>query len=107
VNVGASASVSGLFAAQTRLAIAANDIANANTTGYRQSRAELTAANPSGVRVQAITQPGDPTAADAPSNTSLAEEMTELIAGKHMYGANAQALRSILELQGQLFDRRV
>jgi flagellar basal-body rod protein FlgC len=105
VNIGTS--ISGLFAAQTKLDVAANDIANANTPGHRESRAELAAADPSGVRVQAITQPGDPTGPDALSTTSLATEMTELIAAKHTYGANAQALRSVTELQGHLFDQRI
>ena len=105
MNIGAS--LSGLFAAQTRVNVAANDVANANTAGYRESRAELAEAAP-GVRVEQITQPGpaDP-AADAPSNVSLAGEMTELVAAKHMYGANAQVLRSMIETQGALFDQRV
>lgn len=105
MNIGAS--LSGLFAAQTRFDVAANDVANANTTGHRESRAELSAAAP-GVRVDAITQPGpEGSPADAPSNVSVAEEMTEIVAAKHMYGANAQVLRSMLETQGALFDRRV
>lgn len=105
MNIGTS--TSGLFAAQAKLAVAANDIANANTARHRQSRAEFATASPSGVRVQAITQPGAPTEAEAPSNTSLSEEMTELILSKHTYGANAQALRNVAQLQGHLFDERV
>lgn len=108
MNIGAS--LSGLFAAQTRFDVAANDVANANTPGYRESRTEL-AETGDGVQVSAITRPGDatgaPAAPDAPSDVSLAEEMTELIVARHTYGANAQMLRSTLELQGQLFDRRV
>lgn len=104
MNIGAS--LSGLLAAQTRFDVAANDVANANTAGYRESRAELAEAAP-GVRVEQITQPGPQgSPADAPSNVSLAEEMTELVAAKHMYGANAQVLRSMLETQGTLFDQR-
>ena len=108
MNIGAS--LSGLFAATTQLDVAANDIANANTAGYRQSRAELAEANP-GVQVTAITKPGDAAGAladpEAPSDVSLAEEMTDMIIARHTYGANAQMLRSTVEMQGTLFDRRV
>lgn len=105
MNIGAS--LSGLFAAQTQFDVAANDVANANTGGYRESRAEL-ADTGNGVRVQAITQPGgEPGAPDSPSDVSLAEEMTQLVIARHTYGANAQVLRSTLETQGMLFDQRV
>jgi len=109
VNIGAS--LSGLFAARTQFDVAANDVANANTGGYRQSRTELGDASPDGVRVEAITKPGDADgsqpAADAPSDVNLAEEMTDMIVARHTYGANAQMLRSSIELQGTLFDQRV
>jgi flagellar basal-body rod protein FlgC len=104
VNIGAS--LSGLFAAQTRFDVAANDVANANTAGYRQARADLAEATP-GVRVEQISRPGqEGSPAEAPSDVSLAEEVTEIVAAKHMYGANAQVLRSMLETQGTLFDTR-
>lgn len=108
MNIGAS--LSGLFAAQRRFDVAANDVANANTGGYRESRTELAEGNP-GVQVTGITKPGDaagtPADPDAPSDVSLAEEMTEMIVARHTYGANAQMLRNTLELQGTLFDKRV
>ncbi len=108
MNIGTS--LSGLFAAKTQFDVAANDIANANTAGYRQARTELAEGNP-GVQVTGISKPGDaagtPADPDAPSDVSLAEEMTDMIVARHTYGANAQMLRSTIELQGALFDRRV
>ena len=108
MNIGAS--LSGLFAAKTQFDVAANDIANANTGGYRQKRTEFGDTR-QGVEIQAITPPVDDSpssSADvAPSNVSLAEEMTQLTTARHAYGANARMLQSQLETQGMLFDQRV
>lgn len=100
-----SASLSGLFAAQNRFDVAANDIANANTPGHLDQRAELAEGPGGGVRVEAISKSGDP--ASPVSNVSLSDEMTELITAKHMYGANAQVVRSLVDVQGTVFDQRV
>ncbi|MBJ7332777.1 MAG: hypothetical protein JHC95_22975 [Solirubrobacteraceae bacterium] len=107
MNIGAS--LSGLLAANTKFDVAANDIANANTGGYRQKRTEF-GDTKQGVEIQAITKPVDDSASSedgTSSNVSLAEEMTELTTARHAYGANARALQTQLETQGTLFDQRV
>ena len=99
------AAISGLRAADTMLAVAADNIANMNTPGYRSRRAELTqvAGPPAGpgrgVAVTVVAANADQQ--ELPEGFSGVDLVTEIgatLVAATMYRANAR----VLELHGQM-----
>jgi flagellar basal-body rod protein FlgC len=120
-------SVQAMQVASTSQQVAANNVANMNTNGFRSSRVELeTGPGDQGVRVSGIyenTQPGplveggewvetdagrvyEKTLVEA-SNTDLAEEMVQMMENERLFEANAVALRTQLEMRGRFIDEMV
>lgn len=93
---GLSISLSGIQSALRRLDIAANNIANLNTPGYRAQRAEFEAA------VTEANARQD--AAETPSNVNLAEEQVNLLTSEVSVRANINAIRAQDEIFRQLLD---
>lgn len=117
-----STALSGLNAASARLGNAANNIANADTPGYRARRVDL-APGPEGVRILGTSPryadtytstagstdtPPDATPdsdeRSAPSDVDLATEAVDVIRTKSLYGANAAVVRVADSLIGTLLD---
>ena len=100
--------VSGIRAAGVRFAAHAENVANANSTGYTALRPEQisTAAGP----VVRVTRPekSRPNAQQPenaqPSDVDLARELVDIIAVKYDYKAAAKVLRTADELSGALLD---
>ena len=98
------------------IAVAADNIANINTDGFRASSVRYeTGAGGYGVRLGEIREnstPGplydryDGSGSVEASNTDVAREMTNLITEQRMYEANAVPLRVYDDLLGTLVDIR-
>jgi flagellar hook protein FlgE len=90
--------------ARTMLDVAAHDVANVSTPGFRPYRATATEAPG---RAGAVVGAVERSAAEPPagmSGTDLAVEMPELIVAGATYSANAVALRTQDETTGSLLD---
>ena len=111
---GISNSLSGLAAAQSKINAAAHNIANANTDGFKKTRAILEESAAGGVQVtlDTVHTPGPISFKETDqgvvpielSNVDLAEEMVELIVSKHSFQANLGALRIQDDILGSLLD---
>jgi flagellar basal body rod protein FlgG len=104
---------SALDALGRKLEVTANNIANADTPGFKRSRAILEEANPAGVvvSIHKVDSPGGPLPATDPSaaeqessNVSLEEEIIDLITTKRAFEANTKPLKAEDEMVGSLLD---
>ena len=106
--------LSGLNAASDDLGVTANNIANANTNGFKRDQAVLQEGPAGDVRVR-ITKdvspaPEDPLAPDAPgvakelANVDLTDELTGMIPTEIGYKANLKTIRSRDDMIGTLLD---
>lgn len=121
-----TANIQALHAIGISQQVAANNIANMNTNGFRSSRVDLeTGPNDQGVRVQDIVEntqpgplvPGGEYVRDGDmryeeglvegSNTDLATEMVHMIHNELAYAANAVAIRTDMEMTGTLINTMV
>jgi flagellar basal-body rod protein FlgC len=104
-----SIAASGLNAAQTQLAVTANNVANVNTPGYQAQRVDLVDLSPNGVGVGGITTDSSPVPADANgkptgSNVDLAGQSVDLMREKTLYTANAAVIKTADQMLGTLLD---
>jgi flagellar basal-body rod protein FlgC len=107
--------------------VSANNVANANTEGFRSSRVEYESGpDGRGVRVSDITEnpaPGpqvrsrehveteegrryEETYTEG-SNTDLATEMVQMMENERNFAANAEAVRAQMEMEGRFIDMMV
>lgn len=95
--------VTGMRAAQTRIAVHTENIVNITTPDYARLRANQvsTSAGPL-VRVQRDEKPR-PGGQQYPG-AGLAEELVGLIRGKQEFKASATVIRTANEMQGALLD---
>ena len=104
--------LTGLQAFSTRLQANGNNIANANTDGFKRTRITNGAAPPSGVRTQAekISTPGtaipQQTGAESEmvelSNVDLATEIVDMGLNSTLYKANLKTIETANEMTGTL-----
>lgn len=111
---GISASLSGLLAFGRKLGVAAHNIANVHTDGFKKSRLQHIESAPPGngvvTRVQEIVTPGPTWYEDTPqgsqsveqSNVDLGEEMVEMLVARRGFQANLRALQAQDELLGSV-----
>jgi flagellar basal body rod protein FlgG len=99
-----SASVGGMHVAKTMFDVAANDIANMNTEGFRPSRVDAAEAPGQGGAVVESIRRSDTTPPEGLSGTDLAEEMTDLVVASVTFKANSSALRAQQVTTGFLLD---
>ncbi|HXG18397.1 MAG TPA: flagellar basal body rod C-terminal domain-containing protein [Methylomirabilota bacterium] len=107
-------SLSGLKALQKQLAIAAHNLANVNTDGFKKSRAVLQEAKPQGVTAQPqkLELPGPLLLEQRPdgeqlieqSNVDVGEEIPNVLIGQRAYEANLKMLKAADETTGTLLD---
>jgi flagellar basal-body rod protein FlgC len=96
--------LTGLSAASAQLALTANNLANADTPGYRSQHASLTALpNTDGVQLSHISQDPSPTTPDS-SNVDLVRETVDLTKEKLLYTANAKVVAVADHLTGTLLN---
>ncbi len=90
--------------------VIANNIANANTDGFKKSRADLVQTTPAGVTVSTgqVNTPGDRVTIGGeerePSNVDAGEELIALIVNRRATEANIRTLKTTQEMQGTLLD---
>ncbi len=107
-------SLSGLNAFQQQLGVAANNLANVNTDGFKASRAVLESAQPQGViaKSQKLELPGplelqqtaDGEQQVEKSNVDVGQEMVGLMTARRAYQVNLKALKTADETVGSLLD---
>ncbi len=97
VNV-LSIAQSGMQSAQMRLNSAANNVANANTPGFRRDEVQAQSQPEGGVatRVQKADRPG----------VNLEQEVVEQMSASFAYKANLQVLRTADRTVGSLLNER-
>jgi flagellar basal-body rod protein FlgC len=95
-----STALSGMQAASLELDVAANNVANLSTPGFRPSAVSLSASPDGGVAAQVA--PGPPTSL----GTDPLNEMTTLIVAPLAYAANARVVTASEQMTASLFDRR-
>src|SRR4051812_48669145 len=91
-------SLSGLNAFQQQLSIAANNLANVNTDGFKQSQTVLESVNPQGVIATskklelsgplALEPEADGVSLVEKSNVDVSQEMTSLLTAQRAYQLN-------------------
>ncbi len=107
-------SLSGIRAFGKKLDVHADNIANADTDGFKKSRAVLSTDENSGVRadIEKVDTPGPPNPAAAKdataekerSNVDLVAEITETIPTTIGYKANLKTIQAEDEMLGALLD---
>jgi flagellar basal body rod protein FlgG len=104
-----SIALTGVQAAQTRLAASAQNIANSNTPGYRAQSVVQTALEPLGGTVAQTVRSADPTAgatSAAPAPGLQASDVIEQLSARNAALANLQVFRRANEAVGSLLDQR-
>jgi flagellar basal-body rod protein FlgC len=104
--------LSGLTAHGTKVSSNANNIANANTEGFKKSRVILSTIDPQGVaaRTEQVETPGpmmvEPTGNGMElieqSNVDIGQELPELSLNSRLYEANLKTLQTADEMLGSL-----
>jgi flagellar hook protein FlgE len=111
---GISSSLTALTAFGTKLHVTANNVANANTKGFKYSRVTPVEGVPQGVRavVERIGSPGPQVPVESSqgpaieelSTVDLGQEMADMILSQRAFEANVHALRTQDEAVGTLLD---
>jgi len=92
-----SASVSGMNAAQVRLSVSANNVANAQTNGYQRQEVVQSTAPDGGTITNVIKTP-------QPNNPALEKDMVEQLSAKNQFLANLQMFKAQERALGKLLD---
>lgn len=88
--------VSGLHAAQTRLSVAAHNVANAATPGFRRQQLALSTDAGGGVATTVVRAP-------APG-AALEHDRVEQLRARHEFAANLAVFRTADRMTGTLLD---
>jgi len=111
-----SSAIAGMSANAVRAAVAANNIANFNTPGFKAARATVAAAEAGQpeVYISESTRPGtklqrpdglpESAGPEETSNVDLAEAFVQLQTAEYGYKANAAVIRSQAEILGTVLD---
>ncbi|KJR98596.1 MAG: hypothetical protein VR65_18860 [Desulfobulbaceae bacterium BRH_c16a] len=107
-------SLSALQAFGTKIQSSSNNVANANTDGFKKSRVTMTNVDPQGVRAQVdtVNTPGATVYRETSegldpielSNVELGYEIPELIVSSAMYKANLKTVETVNEMTGALLN---
>ena len=89
---------SGLQAAQTRLNVSANNVANAQTEGFRRDQVQAAAQADGGVRTQVNKMPQ--------SGAHLIQDLLDQKSATYAFKANLQTVKATDEMMGRLLDVR-
>ncbi len=108
-----SNNLSAIQAMETQMNVTANNIANVDTNGFKESSAVLTEGAKGGV-VVSISRPDGSTGlaagtkpdakAQEPSNVDLTQQLSGMIPTQQGYEANLKAIKAQNEMLGSLID---
>ncbi len=111
---GIQAALSALQAYSTKIQNNANNVANANTEGFKKGKVILTETLPQGVRanVEKVDTPGPIIFEETntglepieQSNVDLSQEFPEMINNQHAFEANLKTLQAENEMLDSLLD---
>lgn len=109
-----SSALSALNGFATKLQSNGNNIANANTDGFKKTRVthSITEAQGINVQIEKVVKPGTSVFKETVagmemvelSNVDLASELTDLNLNSHFYKANLKTLETLEEMSGELLD---
>jgi len=100
-----SISLSGLSAAAQGLGVTANNVANANSEGYRARRLDQEELQEGGVRASQLVESQEPTAPGG-SNVDYATEMVAMMTQSVSYTANLEVMKTQDQMLGQFMDMK-
>ena len=89
--------LSGMQAAQVRLAASAHNVANFTTDGVRPLRVVQSTLAGGGATARAVQTP-------APEPVDLAHELVEQMLAKHQFGASLRAVAASSDMLGSVLD---
>jgi flagellar basal-body rod protein FlgC len=102
--------LSGMNAAAAQMTIAASNVANMESRGYKAARVNLAEDAGGGVRVDSVTTDSSPGAIDEEgqegSNVDPAEEIVQMDLAKFSYAANARVVKTVDDMMGTLLDAK-
>ena len=106
--------LSALQAFGTRLQSNGNNIANANTDGFKKTRVTMTDVDPQGVKAQVdrVNTPGSSVYQETGkgletvelSNVELSSELPEMSVNSTLYKANLRTIETVDEMTGAFLD---
>jgi flagellar hook protein FlgE len=102
MDLSLNAATSGMQTAMTRQAVAANNIANVETPGYRQMNSHQAETPPAGVRFTGVTRTPNPD--KTTSGTDLAQQMVDLKVNNADFTANTKAFKVQDRMIGEAID---
>ncbi len=97
-----SVAASGMRAAQTRLSVAAENIANADTPGYRPALVDTVELSTGGVGT--IVRRGDASDGGDGSGVDIAAEQVAMVRSATYFAANAAVVKTANRMLGSLLD---
>ena len=108
--------LSGLHAFGAKVQSNSNNIANANTDGFKRTRVILESTHPHGVKAQVekINTPGPKVFQEGAekldlvelSNVDLGRELPEMYLNRQMYKANLKTLQTVDNMLGHLLETK-
>lgn len=112
MSVISGITLSGLRALDKKMEVTANNVANANTDGFKKDRIEFQEVSPAGVSVtiSKTAEPGTMVTDEISgelketSNVTIEEEMVDLITTPVLYKLNLEILKAEDEMQEALID---
>lgn len=114
MNAAYQAALSGLQAFGTKIQSNANNIANANSEGFRKTRVTLAETLPQGVKaaVDKVETPGAMVLEETGvgmdvvelSNVELGSELPEMMLNSQFYKANLKTIETADQMAGTLLD---
>jgi len=106
--------VSGLYSFGTKIQSNSNNVANANSEGFKRTRVVLKSAEPQGVesQIERIDVPGPTVFEEGAdgivpvelSNVDLARELPEMYLNSRMYEANLKTIEVVDDMIGDLLN---
>lgn len=98
-----SIATSGMQAASMETSVTANNVANAQTPGYRAQRLDLEDQAQGGVQPAALRESGEAGTPDG-SNVDYVLEMTNLMAQTQQFDANVRVVQTQNQMLGKILD---
>lgn len=102
--------LSGMNAAAAQMTMAASNVANMASRGYKAGRVNLAESAGGGVRVDSVTRDSSPGVVDDQgqegSNVDPAAEMVQMDLAKFSYAANAKVVKTVDDIMGTMLDAK-
>jgi flagellar basal-body rod protein FlgC len=102
--------LSGMNAAAAQMTMAASNVANMDSRGYKAGRVNLAENAEGGVRVDSVTTDPSPGEIDDQgqegSNVDPAQEVVGMMLARFSYAANAKVVNTVDQMMGTMLDAK-